>query len=69
VLPTGGAARAFSGVSVTSFQKSISVQNASPAGVGRIGDCAIVLAEAEGLAAHARAISMRLDAIRATVTS
>lgn len=63
VLPTGGAARAFSGVSVASFQNAISVQAASPAGIARIGGCAIALAEAEGLAAHARAVSTRLDAI------
>jgi histidinol dehydrogenase len=68
VLPTGGAARACSGVSVASFQKAISVQNASPAGMVGIGRCAIALAEAEGLAAHARAVAMRLDAIRAAVT-
>lgn len=68
VLPTGGAARAFSGIAVSSFQKAISVQTASPAGMAGIGDCAIALAEAEGLAAHARAVSMRLDAMRAEAT-
>jgi histidinol dehydrogenase len=63
VLPTGGAARAFSGISVASFQKTISVQSASRAGIAGIGGCAITLARAEGLAAHARAVSARLDAI------
>jgi histidinol dehydrogenase len=67
VLPTGGAARAFSGVGVASFQKTISVQAASPSGLAAIGDCAISLADAEGLAAHARAISTRLDALRSAV--
>ncbi|HVV97962.1 MAG TPA: histidinol dehydrogenase [Rhodanobacteraceae bacterium] len=69
VLPTGGAARAFSGVGVASFQKTISVQAASPTGLAAIGDCAISLAGAEGLAAHARAISTRLDALRDTVSA
>jgi histidinol dehydrogenase len=63
VLPTGGAARTFSGISVASFQKTISVQSASRAGIAGIGGCAITLARAEGLAAHARAVSARLDAI------
>jgi len=68
VLPTGGAARAFSGIGVASFQKTISGQRASPAGMAEIGECAIALAGAEGLAAHARAVSLRLDAIRVEVT-
>ena len=49
VLPTGGAARAYSGVSVASFQNSISVQAAEPRGIAAIGPCAVTLARAEGL--------------------
>ena len=60
VLPTGGAARAWSGLSVSSFMKSLTVQTASRAGIGRIGPCAVTLAEAEGLHAHARAVQLRL---------
>ena len=62
VLPTGGAARAFSGVSVSSFQNFISVQQASAAGIGGIGGCAVTMAEAEGLEAHANAVRLRLEA-------
>ena len=62
VLPTSGAARAWSGVGVDSFRTFISVQEASPAGVGRIGPCAVALAEAEGLGAHANAVRLRLEA-------
>src|SRR5690606_36908033 len=61
VLPTGGAARAWSGVSVASFQNLVSVQSASAAGIGAIGPCAVTLAEAEGLEAHANAVRLRLD--------
>ncbi|MDN5781167.1 MAG: histidinol dehydrogenase [Luteimonas sp.] len=61
VLPTNGAARAYSGVSVASFQNAISVQSATHAGIAAIGPCAVTLANAEGLAAHARAVSLRLD--------
>jgi histidinol dehydrogenase len=61
VLPTGGAARAWSGVSVSSFQNFVSVQAASAAGIDAIGPCAVILAEAEGLEAHANAVRLRLD--------
>ncbi|RZA15927.1 MAG: histidinol dehydrogenase, partial [Lysobacteraceae bacterium] len=60
VLPTAGAARAYSGVSVASFQNQISVQSASAAGIAAIGPCALVLARAEGLGAHANAVALRL---------
>lgn len=62
VLPTYGAARAFSGVSVPSFMTMITVQELSAAGLAAIGPCAIRLAQAEGLQAHARAVSIRLEA-------
>jgi len=60
VLPTHGAARAWSGLSVASFQKAITVQELTPAGLAAIGPCAMTLAAAEGLDAHARAIAIRL---------
>ena len=64
VLPTGGAARAFSGLSVAAFQTAISVQRVERAGLEAIGPCAIVMARAEGLEAHARAVELRLEACR-----
>jgi len=60
VLPTAGAARAYSGVSVASYQNQISVQAASRAGIDAIGPCALTLARAEGLGAHANAVALRL---------
>ena len=62
VLPTCGAARAYSGISVASFQKSISVQSATRAGLAAIGPCAVTLARAESLEAHAQAVVRRLNA-------
>ncbi len=62
VLPTSGAARAYSGVSVQSFLTFITVQELTIEGLAGIGPCAIRLAQAEGLQAHASAISLRLDA-------
>ena len=63
VLPTGGAARSCSGLSVASFQKSMTVQLASREGVGAIGPCAATLARAELLQAHARAVELRLERV------
>ncbi|WP_312681262.1 histidinol dehydrogenase [Stenotrophomonas chelatiphaga] len=63
VLPTAGAARAWSGVSVASFQNTISVQSASAEGIVAIGGCARILASAEGLDAHERAVALRMEAV------
>lgn len=59
-LPTGGTARWFSGVSVDSFQKSITFQNLSRVGLQRLSPALTKLAEIEGLQAHARAVTIRL---------
>lgn len=63
VLPTYGYARSYSGVSVASFVKQISVQEVSAEGLRNIGPCTMTLAAAEQLEAHRRAVSMRLDAL------
>jgi histidinol dehydrogenase len=60
VLPTGGAARAVGGLAVASFQIAISVQSAAPDGIAAIGPCAVMLAKAEGLEAHRRAVALRM---------
>lgn len=60
VLPTSAAARAWSGVSVESFQKRISIQAVSAAGIAAIGMDAVRIARAEGLDAHARAVELRM---------
>lgn len=67
VLPTYSHARAWSGVSVASFLKQITVQELTPAGLAEIGPCAAALAHAERLHAHERAVTLRLkklDAIK-----
>ncbi|GAB1595570.1 histidinol dehydrogenase [Lysobacter claricitrinus] len=63
VLPTGGAARSTGGLSVASFQVAITVQEVARAGLAAIGPCAVELAMAEGLDAHRRAVSVRLEAL------
>jgi histidinol dehydrogenase len=62
VLPTYGAARAYSGVSLSSFQKSISIQSVTQQGLNMIGPCAVTMANAEGLQAHANAVLLRMSA-------
>jgi histidinol dehydrogenase len=60
VLPTDGAARAWSGVSVFTFLKAISVQSVTPEAARRLAAPAAALARLEGLEAHARAADARL---------
>ncbi|RDI98269.1 histidinol dehydrogenase [Dyella solisilvae] len=63
VLPTYGYARSYSGVSVASFQKQITVQELSADGLRAIGPCTATLAAAEQLEAHRRAVVLRLAAL------
>jgi len=63
VLPTGGYARALSGLSVRDFLKTITVQELSPAGLSALGPTAVTLALLEGLDAHAQAVTRRLGAL------
>jgi histidinol dehydrogenase len=65
VLPTYGYARSYSGVSVASYQKQISVQEVSEEGLRNIGPCTATLAAAEQLEAHRRAVTLRLATLEA----
>lgn len=60
VLPTDGAARAWSGVSVYTFLKAISVQSVTDEAARRLAAPAAALARLEGLEGHARAADARL---------
>lgn len=62
VLPTGGSARVSGGLSVSSFQIAMTVQQVSREGIAAIGGCAVELARAEGLDAHRMAVEFRLGA-------
>ena len=63
VLPTYGYAKAHSGLSLSSFQKQISVQELSADGLRKLGWVAQTLAEKEGLLAHANAVTVRLKTL------
>ena len=64
VLPTAGWARSFSGLGLADFQRNITVQAATPAGLAKLGPVVERLARGEGLAAHERAVTIRLRALR-----
>jgi histidinol dehydrogenase len=59
-LPTGGMARVRGGLSVNDFVKLITVQQYSSRGLRALGPAAALLADAEGLTAHAESIRMRI---------
>ncbi len=61
VLPTGGAARSASALSVRDFTKVTNVLSLSRAGLARISDAAERLARIEGLEGHARALRSRRE--------
>jgi histidinol dehydrogenase len=64
VLPTAGAARVRGGLSGADFVRQITVQRVTPAGLRRIGDAVVTLANAEGLKAHAESVALRLRTTR-----
>jgi len=59
-LPTNGNAKAYSGVSLDSFVKKITFQKLSKEGINSIGRTIELMAEAEGLDAHKKAVSIRI---------
>ncbi len=65
VLPTDGAARAWSGVSVYTFLKVMSVQILTSKAADRVAAPAAILARLEGLEAHARAAEARREQVPA----
>ena len=61
VLPTGRTARFASGLSVFDFLKRTTWIEGGRAALGEIGPAGVLLAEAEGLQAHARSLAVRLN--------
>jgi histidinol dehydrogenase len=61
VLPTGGTARFSSPLNITDFIKFINTIAIDEAGMEKLGRAAALLARAEGLDAHARAMEKRLE--------
>jgi histidinol dehydrogenase len=61
VLPTARSARFASGLGVLDFMKRTSILQCGPAQLRALGPAAVTLGEAEGLHAHARSVSIRLE--------
>jgi len=61
VLPTYGAARAFGGLSLMSFLRSMTVQTLSQEGLAGLAPTLVQMAMAEGLEAHAQAVRVRME--------
>ncbi len=59
-LPTGGTAKWSGGVSLESFQKTVTFQTITMEGLRNLAPTLTTLAEAEGLEGHKRAVTMRL---------
>jgi histidinol dehydrogenase len=59
VLPTGGWARVYSGLSIRDFMKTISFVNCSPKSLEELADETITMSEMEGLDAHSYSIKAR----------
>ncbi len=64
VLPTSGAARFSSGLSIYDFLKRTSIVGCDAAAFAELGPPTVTLAEAEGLPAHARSAAIRLNRAR-----
>ena len=58
-LPTHGYARAYSGVNIDSFCRKITFQHITREGIDSIGEAVELMAEAEQLEAHRRAMMVR----------
>ena len=61
VLPTAGAARFASGLSVETFTRRTTIVEASRSALSELAPHAVLLARAEGLEAHARSLEIRRE--------
>jgi histidinol dehydrogenase len=61
VLPTGGGARRFGGLSVETFLRSTTVQRLDRSALSTLSDTITTLAETEGLDAHAESVRRRFE--------
>ena len=63
-LPTNGFSKAYSGVNLDSFLKSMTFQKITKEGIINIGPSIELMAEAEGLVAHKNAVTLRLKSLK-----
>lgn len=60
-LPTGGWAKAFSGLGLQDFQKRITYQEITEEGLHKLGSSIVRMAREEGLQGHGKAVEIRLS--------
>jgi histidinol dehydrogenase len=63
-LPTYGYARMYSGVSVDSYIRFMTIQKLTEEGIAALGPNVEIMAKTEGLDAHARAVTVRLQDLK-----
>jgi len=61
VLPTYGYSKVISSLSLADFSRRYTVQEISKTGLNNLAECIIELTDAEGLDAHQRAVTIRLE--------
>lgn len=66
VLPTYGYTKTYSSLGLADFCKRMTVQELTPQGLLDLGPSVMTIADAEGLDAHKRAVSIRLDELKKT---
>ncbi|QKF81057.1 histidinol dehydrogenase [Halarcobacter ebronensis] len=60
-LPTGSTAKFYSPLNVENFMKKSSIINFSKAAINELGEACAILADTEGLTAHAKSVRVRLE--------
>lgn len=66
VLPTYGYTRTYSSLGLADFSKRMTVQELTADGLQALAPTVVTMAEAEGLDAHGRAVSIRVEKLNAT---
>lgn len=61
VLPTYGYSKVISSLSLADFSRRYTIQEISKTGLNNLAECIIELTDAEGLDAHQRAVTIRLE--------
>ncbi|PSW18727.1 histidinol dehydrogenase [Photobacterium sanctipauli] len=65
VLPTYGYTRTYSSLGLADFSKRMTVQELSASGLSELAPTVVAIAEAEGLDAHKRAVTIRIEKLAA----
>ncbi len=64
ILPTGGYARSYSGLSARDFVREMNFLKLEKKGLENISDAIVAVAEAEGLEAHANSVRKRMEEMK-----